>query len=88
MLAKVVTQPATRTAAGTTLTGSPSPCSAPPDAQAARQAPRLPGDSGRVVPGGFHLPCHGVSAEDIAAIVARQDLPGDDVNRPGPPGVP
>jgi hypothetical protein len=35
-----------------------------------------------------HLHLHGVSAEDIAAILARRDRPRPDVNRPGPPHVP
>jgi transposase len=36
----------------------------------------------------IHLNLHGVSAEDIAAILARGTLPGPEVNRPGPPHVP
>jgi hypothetical protein len=35
----------------------------------------------------FHLHFHGVSAEDVAAILARQDLPWPEVNQPGPPHV-
>jgi hypothetical protein len=36
----------------------------------------------------IHLHLHGVSAEDIAAILARNRLPGPAVNRPDPPYVP
>ena len=52
----------------------------------------LPTKSRRELPGGlhlqFHLHFHGVSAEDVAAILARQDLPQPEVNQPGPPHVP
>jgi hypothetical protein len=34
-----------------------------------RQARQLPGVSGRELPGGLHLHFHGVSAEDVAAII-------------------
>ena len=40
-----------------------------------RQAPELPAASRRELPGGLHLHFHGVSAEDVAAIIEhhRQD---------------
>jgi hypothetical protein len=51
----------------------------------ARRPPALPGESAGELPGGLHLHFHGVSLEDIAAILSRQAMPGHDVNRPGPP---
>jgi len=36
-----------------------------------RQAPGLPATPARELPGGLHLHFHGVSAEDVAAIVER-----------------
>jgi hypothetical protein len=53
----------------------------------AQRPPVLPIESGREVPGGFHLHFHGVNAEDVAALLAR-DLPQPDVNRHKPPHVP
>jgi hypothetical protein len=49
----------------------------PPPQRPAIEAPRE-----------VHLHLHGVSAEDVAAILARERLPGPNVNRPGPPHVP
>ena len=34
-----------------------------------------------------HLRLHGISAEDVAAIIARENLPRPEVNPPGPPRV-
>jgi hypothetical protein len=53
----------------------------------AQRPPVLPIESGRELSGGFHLHFHGVNAEDIAAILAR-DLPQPGVNRQKPPHVP
>jgi hypothetical protein len=33
---------------------------------------RYPGETARELPGGLHLHFHGVSAEDVSAIIARQ----------------
>jgi hypothetical protein len=46
----------------------------------AQRPPVLPIESGREVPGGFHLHFHGVNAEDVAALLARA-LPRPGVNR-------
>ena len=35
-----------------------------------------------------HLHLHGISAEGVAAIIARENLPRPEVNPPGPPRVP
>ena len=53
----------------------------------ARRATGLPAALQNEPPGGLHLHFHGVSAEDVAAILAR-DLPQPDVNRHKPPHVP
>jgi hypothetical protein len=45
--------------------------------------PPYPSESAGELPGGLHLHFHGVSVEDIAAMLARQTPPGPDVNRPG-----
>ena len=45
--------------------------------------PPYPSESAGELPGGLHLHFHGVSVEDIAAMLARQTQPGPDVNRPG-----
>jgi hypothetical protein len=36
----------------------------------------------------LHLHLHGVSAEDVAAIIAWENLPRPEVNLPSPPRVP
>ena len=38
----------------------------------ARRPPAIPGETARELPGGLHLHFHGVSAEDVSAIIARQ----------------
>lgn len=58
---------------------------APPLSQE-RRAGELPAAPQGEPPGGLHF--HGIPAEDIAAILARQTLPGPDANPPGPPRVP
>jgi hypothetical protein len=40
-----------------------------------RQAPELPAAPGRELPGGLQLHFHGVSAQDVAAIVRSRDGP-------------
>jgi hypothetical protein len=61
--------------------GPPSPLPPPrPEIEAPRRAPGPPGE--------LHLHFHGVSAEDVAAILAHQDRPRPEVDRPGPPHVP
>ena len=60
---------------------------AAPPLPRAQRPPVLPVESGREVSGGFHLHFHGVNAEDVAAIIAR-DLPQPGVNRQEPPHVP
>jgi hypothetical protein len=47
---------------------------APPLPQA-RRAAELPAAPQRETPGGLHLHFHGVSAEDVAAIIRQQDDP-------------
>jgi hypothetical protein len=47
--------------------------------------PAIPSESARELPGGPHLHFHGVSVEDIAAILTREAPPGPDGNRPGVP---
>jgi uncharacterized membrane protein YraQ (UPF0718 family) len=47
----------------------------------------LPAESQRELPAELHLHLHGVSAEDVAALLAR-DLPQPGVNRQEPPHVP
>jgi hypothetical protein len=51
----------------------------------ARRPDALPSETAGELPGGLHLLFHGVSLEDIAAILSRQTLPGPEVNRPGSP---
>jgi hypothetical protein len=53
-----------------------------------RRAGELPREPQRELPSGLHLHFHGISAEDVAAIIAREDLPRPEVNPPGPPHVP
>jgi hypothetical protein len=53
-----------------------------------RRAGELPRESQNELPGERHLHFHGISAEDVAAIIAREDLPRPEANPPGPPHVP
>jgi hypothetical protein len=53
-----------------------------------RRVGDLPREPQRELPGELHLHFHGISAEDVAAIIAREDLPRPEVNPPGPPHVP
>jgi hypothetical protein len=53
-----------------------------------RRVGELPRESQRELRGELHLHFHGISAEDVAAIIAREDLPRPEVNPPGPPHVP
>jgi hypothetical protein len=52
------------------------PVRAAPPLPQERQAPELPAASRRELPGGLHLHFHGVSAEDVAAIIERHHPDG------------
>jgi hypothetical protein len=55
----------------------------------ARPSPLLSEPRRAIERGGhLHLHFHGAGAEEIAALLARDTLPGPDVNRPDPPRVP
>jgi hypothetical protein len=60
---------------------------APPLPQEQR-AGELPREPQRELPSGLHLHFHGISAEDVAAIIAPENPPRPEVNPPGPPRVP
>jgi len=54
----------------------------------ARAAQPLPEPQrGAIRQSAVHLHVHGISAEDLAAVLPRETLPGLDVNRPGPPSA-
>jgi Protein of unknown function (DUF2637) len=66
---------------GTVVAASMVMLRAAPPLPQARRNPELPAPPGRDLPGGIHLHFHGVSAQDIAAILRSQDGPSGNDRR-------